>query len=70
MEREVGWIRILRRQADAPPVRLWQDYTPSLSGSRWIMSRVEPDSPVPPPDSGVRFIDEAEPGTSPLTGGR
>ena len=26
------------------------------------MSRVDPDAPVPPPDSGVRFIDEADPG--------
>ncbi len=64
VEREFGGIRILRRLADAPPVRLWQDYTPTISGARW-MSRVDPDAPVPPPNSGVRFIDEAAPGTSP-----
>ena len=29
------------------------------------MIRVDPDAPVPPSNSGVRFIDEAAPGTSP-----
>ena len=61
VEREFGGIRILRRQADAPAIRLWQDYTPTISGVEWIMSRVDPDAPVPPPNSGVRFIDENAP---------
>ena len=65
LEREFGGIRILRRQADAPAARLWQDYTPTISGVEWIMIRVDPDTPVPPSNSGVRFIDEAAPGTSP-----
>ena len=62
VEREFGRIRILRRQAGGPAVRLWQDYTPTITGVERIMSRVDPDAPVPPPDSGVRFIDEADPG--------
>jgi len=59
VEREFGGIRVLRRQAGEPAVRLWRDYTPTITGVDRIMSRVDPDSPVPPPDSGVRFIDEA-----------
>ena len=49
-------------------VRLWQDYTPTITGVEWIMSRVDPNAPVPPPDSGVRFIDEAALG-APITFG-
>ena len=66
VEREFGRIRILRRQAGGPAVRLWQDYTPTITGVERIMSRVDPDAPVPPPDSGVRFIDEAASG-APIT---
>ena len=59
VEREFGGIRILRRQAGQPAVRLWQEYTPTITYVEWIMSRVDPDAPVPPPDFGIRFIDEA-----------
>ena len=34
VEREFGWIRILRRQVAEPAVRLWQGYTPTITGGR------------------------------------
>ena len=55
LERDFDGIRILRRKAHTPPVRLWQDYAPTITGVDWIMSHVDPDAPPPPVNDGIRF---------------
>ena len=41
LEREFGGLRILRRDAGGPPVRQWQEYTPTPAGSVTVaMERV------------------------------
>ena len=47
VEREFGWIRILRRQVAEPAVRLWQGYTPTITGVEWIMSRLQQRQGLP-----------------------
>ena len=64
LERDFDGIRILRRTADTPPVRPWQEYAPTITGVDWIMSHVDPDALPPPPNEGIRFAAEA------ATGGR
>ena len=59
MERNIDGIRILRRTADTPTVRRWQQYAPTITGVDWIMSHVDPDAPPPPADYGTRFGAEA-----------
>ena len=56
-ERDFGGVRILRRNAGAPPVWQWQDYTPTLviESQTWIMGRMDTNAPTPPANSGIRF---------------
>lgn len=58
LEREFGGVRILRRDADEPPVRRWQEYAPVTADEFFhdIMRRIDPDAPAPPiDDAGIRF---------------
>ena len=61
VEKTFGTIRILRRDADEPAVRLWQEYAPTITGGTFtkLMRKLYPDAPTPPPNSGIRFADEA-----------
>ena len=61
VEKTFGPIRILRRDADGPPVRPWQEYAPTITGGSFtkVMRKLYPDAPAPPPNSGIRFADEA-----------
>ena len=60
VEKTFGTIRILRRDADEPAIRLWQEYVPTITGgiSTRLMRQFYPNVPVPPPNPGIRFADE------------
>ena len=60
VEKTFGTIRILRRDADEPAVRLWQEYVPTITGGTFtkLMRQLYPDAPTPPSNSGIRFADE------------
>ena len=61
LERAFGELRILRREANRPPLRRWQAYTPTVvseSDAR-IMRQFDPGFPPPPANWGIRFM-EAE----------
>ena len=60
VEKTFGTIRILRRDADEPAIRLWQEYTPTLHGGSFtkLMRQLYPDAPTPPPNAGIRFAKE------------
>ena len=57
LEREFGGVRILRRDAGAPRVRQWQDYTPTPvhESEIRVMGRVDANAPTPPANAGIRF---------------
>ena len=61
VEKTFGTIRILRRDANEPAIRLWQEYTPTFKTGIFgdIARKLYPDTPTPPPNSGIRFADEA-----------
>ena len=65
VERTFGAVRILRRDADAPPVRRWREYAPvvvdhlNVAIMRWI----DPQAPLPPTNAGIRFTDPPPPAT-------
>ena len=60
VERTFGPIRVLRRDARTPRVRPWEEYAPTITGGVFIdlMRQLYPDAPTPPPNSGIRFVDE------------
>ena len=60
VERTFGDIRILHRDAEDAGVRLWREYTPTIDDGVFtgVMRRVYPAAPAPPPNSGIRFLDE------------
>ena len=57
LEREFGGVRILRRDAGGPPVRQWQDYTPTPvhESEIRVMGRVDANAPAAPAHAGIRF---------------
>ena len=57
LEREFGGLRILRRDAGGPPVRQWQEYTPTPvhESEIRVMGRVDANAPTPPPNAGIRL---------------
>ena len=60
VEKIFGPIRVLRREAKEPAIRLWQEYTPTITGGTFtkLMHKFYPDAPTPPPNAGIRFADE------------
>ena len=60
VEKTFGTIRILRRDADGPVIRPWQEYTPTITGGSFtkVMRKLYPDAPTPSPNAGIRFADE------------
>ena len=59
VEKTFGTIRILSRDADEQAIRPWQEHTPTITGGTFtkLVSKLYPDVPTPPPNSGIRFID-------------
>ena len=59
IEKIFGTIRILSRDADEPAIRLWQEYAPTITDSAFtkLMSKLYPNAPTPPLNSGIRFAD-------------
>ena len=60
VEKTFDTIRILRRDADGPDIRRWQEYTPTITGgiATKLMRKLYPDAPTPPPNPGIRFVDK------------
>ncbi len=60
VERTFGDIRILRRDGGEAGVRRWREYTPTIDDGVFtaVMRRLYPEAPAPPPNSGIRFVDE------------
>ena len=58
VEREFGKVRIWLREREEPETRKWQSYEPNVAGS-WhaYLQQVDPQSPVPPANFGIRFAD-------------
>ena len=60
IEKKFGDVQIWRRDENDAPVRQWEVYNPIIIGGLdQIMTRVNPDAPEPPPNSGIRFVDES-----------
>ena len=62
VEKTFGTIRILRRDADEPAIRYMAGVRPDDHGVTLftkVMRKLYPDVPTPPPNSGIRFADEA-----------
>ena len=59
VEKEFGDLRILRREADEPAIREWQEYAPTVAGGSFtkVLRQLYPDAPTPPPNSGIRLMD-------------
>ena len=70
IERTFGTVRILRRDADAHPVRRWREYAPVVVDhlNDAIMRWIDSQAPDPPANAGIRFIDPPPP--APRTGVR
>ena len=60
VERTFGPIRVLRRDAREAPVRRWEDYAPTIAGGVLtdLVLRLYPGAPAPPPNSGIRLVEE------------
>ena len=63
LEQEFGQVRILRRGENQPPVRPWIDHAPVVvsNGTQRIMRRIDPATPSPPANFGIRFPDRERP---------
>ena len=59
VEKTFDNIRILRRDADEPAIRTWREYAPTITGGTFtkLVRQLFPDSPTPPPNSGIRYAD-------------
>ena len=57
LDRTFGKVRILRRDSDAVPIRLWQDYTPNMVGDMdyQVMRKVDANAKLPPVNNAIRF---------------
>ncbi len=63
LERTFGSVRILRRDADEPPVRRWREYTPVIADEfvHGIMRQVDRDAAAPPANAAIRFAPPGRP---------
>ena len=62
LDRSFGEVRILRRDSNEDPIRLWKEYAPIVISSTdyRIMREVRADLKLPPPNHNIRFV-EAKP---------
>ena len=60
VEKTFGAMRILRRDANRPAVRRWQNYALTEDGGPFVKvaRQLYPERPAPPPNWGIRFADE------------
>ena len=58
VKKTFGTIRILRRDANEPVIRPWQEYAPTITDGTLtkLMRKLYPDAPTPPINSGIRFL--------------
>ena len=59
VEKELGTVRILRREPNDAPVRQWRSFTPIMADDfiHRIIRAANPDAPPPPPNNGIRFAE-------------
>ena len=59
VEKRFGDVQIWRRDENDAPIRQWEGYNPIIIGGLdQIMTRINPNAPDPPPNSGIRFVNE------------
>ena len=60
VEKTFGTIRILRRDANEPATTQWVEYAPAIIAGTLtkIVHKLYPDARTPPPNAGIRFVDE------------
>ena len=59
VEKQFGDVQIWRRDENDAPIRQWEAYNPVVVGGLdQIMKQVDPNAPAPPPNNGIRFVDE------------
>ena len=60
VDKQFGDVQIWRRDENDAPVRQWEVYNPIVVGGLdQIMTRINPNAPKPPPNSGIRFVNES-----------
>ena len=60
VEKKFGDVQLWRRDENDAPIRQWEVYNPIIVGGLdQIMTRVNPNAPTPPPNSGIRFAAES-----------
>ncbi len=60
VEKRFGDVQIWRRDENDAPIRQWEGYNPIIIGGLdQIMTRINPNAPEPPPNSGIRFAAES-----------
>ena len=60
IEKKFGTVQIWRRDENDTPIRQWEVYNPIVVGGLdQVMKRINPNAPKPPPDLGIRFMDES-----------
>jgi len=60
VEKQFGDVQIWCRDENDSPIRQWEAYNPIVVGNlEQIMARVDPNAPKPPPNNGIRFMDES-----------
>ena len=59
VEKELGAVRILRREPNDAPVRQWRRFTPIMADDfiHRIVRAGNPDAPPPPPNNGIYFAE-------------
>ena len=60
VEKKFGDVQIWRRDENDAPIRQWEGYNPIIVGGLdQVMKRINPNAPKPPPNNGIRFMDES-----------
>ncbi len=60
VEKQFGDVQIWCRDENDAPIRQWEAYNPIIVGNLdQVMTRVDPNAPKPPPNNGIRFMDES-----------
>ena len=62
VEKKFGDIQVWRRDENEVPVRQWEAYNPiiAVGVEPQIMTRVDPNGPKPPLNSGIRFVADSK----------
>ena len=60
VEKQFGDIQIWRRDENEMPIRQWEAYNPIIVDDlKRVLAHLYPNAPAPPPNNGIRFVDES-----------